>query len=376
VINPHPKEVTAPKYKLLFIDDDPAVIASLNLLLGDQYETFSASTVEAGLRLFGEIHPGVVLLDLRLPDRSGIDALREIRKIDLTAPVVILTGYSTRLAAEESLRLGATDYINKPFNANELTRKIERLALAGSIREKSQQLEHSIEDSVETLCEFREFQNASAAFLHDVASPLSSLMVGVDLLGQKLEEKNELEVVEISTLIEMMSGSVSYLRALVEQWRSFSEIHTLMHGKCEAASAVSLAVNQVKQQIHSASILLIIKSSREQLYIPSNDSAIARVLINLLKNAAEAVQPITGRIQLTTVANGKAFELTIADNGPGISPAVLDQIFLPRFSTKSSGKGLGLFISKKIIEAVGGTIKAQSPGMMGGADFIVTLPLV
>jgi signal transduction histidine kinase len=375
VIKSNPKNIAVSKCKLLFIDDDPAVITSLNLLLGKQYETFSASTVEAGLRLFEEVHPGIVLLDLRLPDRSGIEALREIRKVDLTAPVVILTGYSTRLAAEESLRLGATDYINKPFNANELSRKIERLALAGAIREKSQQLEHSIKDSVETFCDFQEFQNASAEFLHDVASPLSCLMAGVDLLNQKLENKNDLEEVEIATLVEMMSNSVSYLRALVEQWRSFSEIHTLMHGKCEASRAINLAVDQVRSQIHSASILLIVKSSKEQLFVPGNDFAIARVLINLLKNAAEAVPPVNGRIQIITAAHGKTFELTIADNGTGISPEVLEQIFLPRFSTKSTGKGLGLFISKKIIEAMGGAIKVQSPGMMGGTDFIVTLPL-
>ncbi len=110
--------------------------------------------MEAGLQLFEEIHPEIVLLDLRLPDRSGIEALREIRKINQTAPVLILTGYSTRLAAEESLRLGATDYINKPFNSNELSRKIERLALATTIREKSRQMEDSIEDSVETLLQF------------------------------------------------------------------------------------------------------------------------------------------------------------------------------------------------------------------------------
>jgi len=375
VIKSNPENIVASKCRLLFIDDDPAVLASLTLLLGNQYETFSASTVKEGLRLFEDVHPEIVLLDLRLPDRSGIEALREIRKIDRTAPVVILTGYSTRHSAEESLRLGATDYINKPFDSNELSRKIERLALASSIREKSQPLENSIKDSVDTFCDFQEFQNASAAFLHDVASPLSSLMAGVDLLSQKIEKDKDLEVAELGYLIEMMSRSVSYLRSLVEQWRSFSEIHMLMHGKCEAAGTINLAVEQIARQIHSSSILLIIKNPTEPLFISGNDFAVARVLINLLKNAAEAVLPLEGRIQLTTVVQDKTLMITIADNGPGISPAVLEQIFLPRFSTKSTGKGLGLFISKKIIEAIGGTIKVESPGTMGGADFMVTLPL-
>jgi signal transduction histidine kinase len=174
----------------------------------------------------------------------------------------------------------------------------------------------------------------------------------------------------------MMSTSVDYLRALVEQWRAFSEIHTLMYGKCEAASAINLAVRQVKNQIRSESFLLIVKNPKDPLFIPGNSFVLARVLINLLKNATEAVQPLTGRIQLSTTVNGNILELTVSDNGSGISPEALQRIFVPRFSTKSEGKGLGLFISKKIIDAMGGTIRAESPGIMGGADFIVTLPLV
>jgi signal transduction histidine kinase len=371
-----PPDAATSKYKLLFIDDDPAVIASLNLLLAGQYETFSASTVEAGLRLFEDVHPQVVLLDLRLPDRSGIEALREIRRVNQSASVVIMTGYSTRLAAEESVRLGATDYINKPFDSNELSLKIKQLALAGFVREKNQHLEHSIEDSVETIRNFQEFQNASASFLHDVAGPLSCLMVGVGLLGEKFEDENNLNIFEISSVIKMMSTNVSYLRALVEQWRSFSEIHTLMYGKCDAARAVELAVEQVQEQIRLGGTLLIIKSSKEQLFIPGDEFALARVLANLLKNAVEAVRPPKGCIQLSVARNGQALELTVADNGCGIAPEMLQKIFLPRFSTKSDGKGLGLFISKKIIEAMGGTIQAKSPGLMGGADFCLTLPLV
>src|SRR5260221_13508578 len=175
-------ELTLPKSRLLVIDDDPAVIATLQWLCGKKYETFSATTVTEGLRLFEEVHPKIVLLDLRLPDRSGIEALREIRKVGPATAVIILTGYSTRLAAEESLRLGAVDYLNKPFNSDELTRKIERLSLTQSARENDQELENSVKNCVDSFCDFQDLQNASGAFLHDISSPLSCLNVGLDLL--------------------------------------------------------------------------------------------------------------------------------------------------------------------------------------------------
>jgi len=363
--------------KLLFIDDDSSVLASLHLLFDGSYETFSASTVDEGLRLFEQIHPKIVILDLKLPDKSGIEALREIRKIDSSAAVVILTGYSTRVAAEESLRLGAADYLNKPFDSTDLQNRIGKLALSSFARENDKQFEHSIKESLHNFCDFRDLQNASAAFLHDVSGPLSCLMAGSDLLSQKVNEKDKLTAEEISSLVTMMSGNVSYLRALVEQWRSFSELHTLMHGKFEAQKAIDLALSQVMDQISSMGIILQIQTQHGESFIPGNHFAMARVLINLLKNAFDAVSPENGRIHLTastTPENG--FQFTVSDNGPGLSPEMANRIFASRFTTKSQGKGLGLFISKKIIEAIGGTITVRSPGTMSGADFVITLPLV
>lgn len=363
------------KRKLLFIDDDSSVIASLHLLFDSSYETFSASTVEEGLRIFEEIHPRIVILDLKLPDKSGIEALRAIRKIDSSAAVVILTGYSTRLAAEESLRLGAVDYLNKPFNSVDLQNRIRKLALTITGRENDQQLEHSVNESLHHFCDFRDFQNASAAFLHDVSGPLSCLMAGSDILSQKIFEKDKITADEIGHVITMMSNSVGYLRSLVNQWRSFSDLHTLIHDKFEAQKAIDLALSQVMSQISSSGIVLQIQTQHGQLRIPGNHFVIARVLINLLSNAFQAVSPVNGRVHLLASTNEGRFQFEVCDNGPGITGGQIDQIFTSGYTTKSNGKGLGLFISKKIIEAVGGTITARSPGIMSGADFIVTLPL-
>ena len=372
---PLPENLVGQKSKLLFIDDDPSVISSLELLLGKRYQTHSATTLAEGLRMFQEVWPQIVVLDIRLPDGSGLEALREIRKLDLNALVVILTGHSTRATAEESLRLGATDYINKPFNANELTKTVDRLIITGVSGRNDDRDLRFVEDSVNVVCDLQEFRNASAAFLHDVSNPLSSLMAGVDLLQQRLE-RNEQPGLEDSDIITMMSTSVGYLRALVDQWRDFSKIHTLMHGKCVAQDAINLAINQLKKQIHSSGVLLIVTKPKEKLYIPGNEYATGRILVNLIKNAIEAIKPEEGRIQLTIVEAMNRIELTVSDNGPGISHELVDQIFQPRVSTKAAGRGMGLFISKKIVEAIGGTISVCSPGAMGGTDFKLSLPAV
>jgi len=113
--------------KLLLVEDDVSVLAALRMILKSDYEIHSASTINDGINLFKALQPALVLLDLRLPDGDGLNALREIRRIDATAPVIILTGYASMGSVEESLRLGASDFLHKPFKGFELKSRIDQL---------------------------------------------------------------------------------------------------------------------------------------------------------------------------------------------------------------------------------------------------------
>ena len=363
------------KSKVLFIDDDPSVLASLHLLFDSIYETYSASTVAEGLRIFEVNHPKVVVLDIRLPDRSGIEALREIRRMDASAAVIMLTGNSTINSAEESVRLGAVDYVNKPFDSSSLKNRIAQLALASVARQSDKNIEYVAKESLDNFSNLQVLQDASSAFLHDVTSPLTCLKISAEFLEKKMQEKEDVETAEISQIVGMMSQSVSFLQALVEHWRSFSDLHTLMHAKCRADHAIETAIQQVIHQIPSPEVLLQVQAPKGNYYIPGDQFAVARSLINLLLNAFAAVSPLSGRILLTASQQENSFQIIIADNGPGIDSSVIDRIFLPNYTTKPGGKGIGLHVSKKIIESIGGKITVKSPGTLSGADFIVTLPL-
>ncbi len=233
-----------------------------------------------------------------------------------------------------------------------------------------------IDAPVSNVSETRELQNASAAFLHDVAGPLSCLMAGADLLSQKVNEKDDLSAEELAPLVGMMTDSVRFLQALVEQWRSFSNLHVLLGDRCDVQKAVDLAVSQVMEMMSSSNVVFQIQSQRQTREVAGNHFALARVLINLLKNAHEAVSPAHGRIHLTVASTDDGMQLVVSDNGPGISEAQMSKLFSPQFTTKANGRGLGLFISRKIIDALGGRIEVRSPGAMMGADFTITLPLV
>ena len=101
------------------------------------------------------------------------------------------------------------------------------------------------------------------------------------------------------------------------------------------------------------------------LEISADKKQISQVLINLLKNAVEALKSTeNGQIKLAAVYNENGrIEITVSDNGPGISDELIDKIFIPFFTTKESGSGIGLSLSRQIMLLHGGSLKVKTqPG--------------
>jgi two-component system, NtrC family, nitrogen regulation response regulator NtrX len=112
----------------LVIDDDDAVRKTcVELLEARGHKTFSAATVGEGLRLFSEHRPAAVLLDLRLPDGTGIDVLRELQRQAPGTPVVVISGLGSVSEAVEAMKVGATDFLEKPVSRDRLFKVLDRI---------------------------------------------------------------------------------------------------------------------------------------------------------------------------------------------------------------------------------------------------------
>jgi two-component system, NtrC family, nitrogen regulation response regulator NtrX len=112
----------------LIIDDDEAVRRTcVEMLRARGHQTLSAATVGEGLRLFGERRPAAVLLDLKLPDGTGIDVLRELQRQSPGTPVIVISGFGSVTEAVEAMRMGATDYIEKPISRDRLFQLMDRI---------------------------------------------------------------------------------------------------------------------------------------------------------------------------------------------------------------------------------------------------------
>ncbi len=116
----------ANKEIILVVDDEAGPRESLRMILKPLYEVHTASDGYQAMDLINNKDFDLVTLDLKMPGLSGIDVLREIRKIKPNTEVIVITGYGTLSNAQEAIRLGAGDFISKPFNVSEIISIVAR----------------------------------------------------------------------------------------------------------------------------------------------------------------------------------------------------------------------------------------------------------
>jgi DNA-binding NtrC family response regulator len=122
----------ASNWSILIVDDEFGVRESLRMILKSYYEIYTAANGEEALKIIKERKIDLITLDLRMPKLSGIETLREIRKIDVEVPIIIITGYGTQTDEKEAFFYGAAAFISKPFNTRELITVINGILEKGN----------------------------------------------------------------------------------------------------------------------------------------------------------------------------------------------------------------------------------------------------
>ena len=113
--------------KIMIVDDEEGVRESLKLILSDFYELIVISDgTKAVEALKSAPDVGLILLDIKMPKASGIEVLKDIRKVSPKVNVIIVTGYRSVDAATEAVRYGATGYIVKPFKSDEILATVRK----------------------------------------------------------------------------------------------------------------------------------------------------------------------------------------------------------------------------------------------------------
>ena len=159
----------------------------------------------------------------------------------------------------------------------------------------------------------------------------------------------------------------------VDGYRSFTSIPPPSFVEVDIEQLIQRMVNLLQPEMTVANIGFVIKNSTAGKLIYADPEQLSMVLINLVKNAKEALDHSKNPcIHIKSYAQNHSVFIEVIDNGPGIEPEALEDIFIPFFTTKENGSGIGLSLSRQIIQQHGGSIKVFSESGKG-CRFIVQL---
>jgi len=373
--------------KILVIDDEIGPRESLRMLLKPDYNVQTADCVEAGLKLLKEKQPDTIVMDIRMPGMTGIEGLRKIREIDPHLSVIMLTGFGALETAKEAVRLGANDYISKPFDAGEMRevigRNVERTRVQRASENASSEIKELNARLLKQLAQKERLASlgqASAEFVHDLGNPLTIVWGYVQLLAKKLERSEGGDSAEKSASIkelDIIEQNVRLCRELLTMWQSY--------GSVEASPPKVISVSEILREVikganavaAQAGLELQANICEEQCRLMGDAVQINRAIQNVIINAIQASAEKKGPVLVECTRKEFYVDIRVEDSGSGIDPAQLSKIFDPYFTTKQSksGTGLGLYITKKVVEDHSGSIKVDSTAGVGTV-FTIRLPLL
>lgn len=394
---------------LLIVDDEEGPRHSLRMVFR---QDFNVHTVENGDKAldFARTHPvQLAILDIRMAGKSGIDVLRGLKSIDPHIEVIMLTAYETIETARQALRLGACDYLSKPFDLSTIREAVTRALhlrriseTVSSTSERLQALSEQLNDATLKEEMARTTTEIYAGALHDINNPLTVITGYVELLRYKLENVGSLYGADLQTVredVNLLAKQVNTCGAITRRYLRFV-------GK-RAAGAPEVSVNQVIDDVHTlmrnhptlrGGKLSAKPLSRDAL-AQIGGTELIQILLNLTVNAFQASDrpqevwiaaeryeeplpienfhdtPSERFINLESFANSAPIvALSVLDQGPGITRDVLSRIFEPYFTTKGqTGTGLGLAIVTRLVKHHNGLIHVKT--MLGeGTRFTVYLP--
>ncbi len=363
--------------KILIVDDDRLNLRILSgILRPDGYTLAEADSGERAIEVYAQFRPDLVLLDVMLPGMNGFETCRILHQTYAaeTAPVIFITAKSESDDVVEGLAAGGIDYLPKPFRPKEALARI-RTHMHNRLLVEQQRL--LVEQLNKADAAKNRFLGMAA---HDLRNPLASIRALSEFLrdgtvGTMTDEQIDL-VKTIHTASQQMLDLVNELLdvATIEsgEMKLSLEPHNL-------AEIINKSVYLANIEAEKKKTFIIFDGRRPAILVKLDAAKIKQVIDNLLSNAVK-YSPPGSQITVELTANDNGCSFAVRDQGPGIPDNERDKLFkdFGRLSAKPTGGeksvGLGLAICRKIVEAHGGTIKAENlPAPARGCEFRVIL---
>jgi nitrogen fixation/metabolism regulation signal transduction histidine kinase len=207
---------------------------------------------------------------------------------------------------------------------------------------------------------------------HEIKNPLTPMKLSLQHLQFAWSRKDADLEQKFRKTSDLLIHQIDALSKMAEEFSSFAK---MPEARMEVVSLSDIIHKAVHLFEREPDFQIQAKHADTDAQVYADPDQLLRVFTNIIKNAAQAIpEGQEGRLDVKVSLGTGSVTVSFRDNGKGIEPALYDKIFSPNFSTKNSGMGLGLAISRKIIEVFGGNITFNSK-LWQGTTFSVTLPL-
>lgn len=355
------------KHRIMVVDDTITNIKILVSILGNDYRVSVSMDGETALKEIAANPPDLILLDIMMPGMDGFEVCRRLKEAPALKhiPVIFLTALIQSEDVITGLKLGAVDYVTKPFNKNELLLRVKthiRLYTA----------ESGLQEAIKTRDRF------FSILAHDLKNPFNTMLGFADILHNNFDKfdddrkKKQISIIKDSgfklyRLLENLLEWSLIERGMIDKSPESFLLHQLVAENIDLMQQLALNKGiKLSSDIHTDTVVF------------GEMNTIHTIVRNLISNALKFTEK-GGEVKITSNQTGEYEEISVMDTGVGMAKELVDKLFKldQYFTTEGTqqelGTGLGLLLVKEYVEKNNGIIKVSSePGQ--GSCFTFSLP--
>ena len=366
---------------VMVVDDEAAFREALaRRLSGRGFVVSQAGDGPGALELMKTNPSDVVVLDVKMPGMDGLSVLDHLLSGHPASQVIMLTGQASAADGVAGIKRGAFDYLAKPVEIEHLAEKIRQAWERSQARARQEQDELYRQEMRKRLAAAERLASLgtlAAGVAHEINNPLAIIHQGASWLQARLAKQEGLDPKsrdEAVNALGKMLTAVDRARQITHQLLNFAKKEEWDLREMNLAELAQDAARLAQGEADSAGAVICLEGCDQPVNLYADPAALRRVLANIIDNAVKA-SARGGRITLELSEQGDEAVIRVSDQGEGIPRENLQRIFEPFFSTRppGQGKGLGLSVSRNLIEKLGGRIEVDSrPGR--GSVFELHLP--
>jgi len=342
---------------IIVIDDDEIIRLSCEQILhksGYRVETFASGY--KGIERLKQIRPPLLVVDIKMPELDGFEVIKIVRKIDPDVVIVVITGYATIETAVDAMKMGAYDFLPKPFTPNELRLIIDRGCERWRLAREAKLLRRQKEEAE------RRFVTLVS---HQLKGPLGAVKQYLDVLLYSSGNQLPGEAME---WISRSQTRITEMIELIQDWLTLAKLDRGTLCDRSASADLGTIIEDLAEEYRALPSANVHISSRiDPGLAPARGDAITLNMLigNLISNAVKYNKP-QGKVEIHARSESSWIVVEVKDTGIGIPESLRPNLFEEFYRIKTPetqdipGTGLGLVICKKIADELGGSISVES----------------